>query len=137
MRRRGRIVAIDNGRATVCFELRDACDKCDARAMCQAAGSKHTVYASNSENGKIGDEVYVEQAPARVLLSAFLLFGLPILLAVTGLIIGTRWGDTWSVLCGISGFVLGLFIAKIINNLLARKSLFLPRIIEVVKKEGA
>ncbi len=137
MRRRGRIIALDNGRATVCFELQDACEKCDARAMCQVAGSKRTVSATNSENGQIGDEVVVEQAPGKALFSAFLLFGLPILLAVIGLIIGARWGETASVISGISGFAVGLLIAKIINNLLARKSLFLPRITEIVKKEGA
>jgi len=105
--------------------------------MCQAAGSKRTVSATNSENGQIGDEVFVEQAPGKALFSAFLLFGLPILLALIGLSIGARWGETTSVICGISGFAVGLLIAKIINNLLARKYLFLPRITEIVKKEGA
>jgi hypothetical protein len=30
--------------------------------------------------------------------------------------------------------VLGLIVAKIVNNLLSRKSMFLPRIVEVLKK---
>ena len=70
-------------------------------------------------------------------MSAFLLFGLPVVLAVLGLVFGTQWGEKWSLVLGISGFVLGLIIAKIIDMLLVRKPLLLPRITEIVKKEGA
>ena len=137
MRRIGRVVALDESRATVCFEPGEACKKCDAGALCHAAGSKHTVLVENNENAGVGDDVYVEQAPGKALLSAFFLFGLPVILAVLGLVFGVRWGEMWSILCGISGFALGLTIAKLINNLLARNSLFLPRITEVLKKEGS
>ena len=137
MRRVGRVIALNESRATVCFEPGAACKKCDAGVLCHAAGSKHTILVENNEHAQVGDDVYVEQSSGRALLSAFLLFGLPVILAVLGLIIGTRWGETWSVICGISGFVLGLIVAKIINNLLARNSLFLPHITEVLRKQGS
>ena len=137
MKRRGRIVAIDEGRAVVCFELRDACEKCEAKAMCQAAGSKHTVSAENSLNGQVGDDVFVEQAPAKALVSAFLIFGLPVLLAVVGLILGARLSETLSLLCGITGFALGLIVAKIVDNLLSQKAAFLPRVTEIIKEDDA
>jgi positive regulator of sigma E activity len=137
MRRIGRVVALDGSRATVCFDPGEACKKCEAGPVCHAASAKRTVIVENTVNAWIGDDVSVKQSPGKALLSAFILFGLPVILAVLGLIIGTRWGETWSVICGVAGFVLGLIIAKFINNRLARNSLFLPRITEVLKKEGS
>ena len=133
----GRVINVAQGRATVCFEPAAACEKCEAAQFCQAAKSEHTALADNDIRAQSGDIVYVEQAPGKALLSAFLLFGLPVVLAVLGLVFGTQWGEKWSLVLGISGFVLGLIIAKIIDMLLVRKPLLLPRITEIVKKEGA
>jgi positive regulator of sigma E activity len=134
MRRIGRVVALEGARAAVCFEPGEACRKCEAGVLCGAAGKKHTILVENTEHARVGDDVYVEQAPGKALLSAFLLFGLPVILALAGLVSCTRWGETWSVICGVFGLMLGLIVAKIINNLLSRNSLFLPRIVEVLKR---
>lgn len=134
MRRIGRVVTRSGSQAAVCFDSGEACRKCEAGALCGATGKEHTVLVENAAQARVGDEVYVEQAPGKALLSAFLLFGLPVILALVGILLGGRWGETWSVICGISGFVLGLVIAKIINNLLTRSSLLLPRIVEIVEK---
>jgi positive regulator of sigma E activity len=133
----GRVVALNDSRAAVCFEPAEACRKCEAGALCGAAGKKHTIMVENAEHAKVGDDVYVEQAPGKALLSAFLLFGLPVIMALLGIFLGGRWGETWSVICGISGFALGLVIAKIIDDLLTRSSLLLPRIVEIVKVQGS
>jgi hypothetical protein len=93
------------------------------------------VLVENNVGAQINDEVYVEQSPGIGLVSAFLLFGLPVVLALVGLIIGARWGQTGSLLIGVSGFATGLIIAKLVDNKLIRKSLFLPRIAEIVEKE--
>ena len=53
-----------------------------------------------------------------------------------GLVAGVHWGETWALICGIIGFAAGLIFAKFINNLLARKSLFLPIITEIIDREG-
>ena len=134
MKRIGRVIACSGSRAEVCFEPGEACRKCEAGVLCGAAGKKHTVLVENAKHAQVGDDVYVEQAAGKALLSAFFLFGLPVILALVGLVLGARWGETWSVICGISGLVLGLIIAKIINNLLVRRALLLPRIVEVMKK---
>ena len=134
MRRIGRVVTRSGSQAAVCFDSGEACRECEAGALCGAKGKEHTVLVENAAQARVGDEVYVEQAPGKALLSAFLLFGLPVILALVGILLGGRWGETWSVICGISGFALGLVIAKIINNLLTRSSLLLPRIVEIVEK---
>ena len=138
MRRKGRVIDTSNSRATVCFEPAESCKTCEASKLCQAAGKRQTVLVDNNVGAQVDEEVYVEQSPGIGLLSAFLLFGLPVVLALVGLIIGARWGQTSSLLIGVSGFAAGLVIAKLVDNRLIRKSLFLPRIVEIIaKEEGA
>ena len=137
MRKIGRVIELQGTRATVCFEPAETCKKCDAAALCQGAGSRHTVVVENPAGARVGDEVFVEQAPGKALLSAFLVFGLPVLLAVFGLIIGARWGDLWSMIGGLSAFALGLIVAKVVNDLLAKSPWLMPRVSEVRQKEGS
>lgn len=137
MRRKGRVIASHHSQATVCFEPREACEKCDASQFCQGRNSRHTIVVENRMGARIGDEVHVEQSPGVGFISAFLLFGLPVLLAVIGLVVGVGWGESIALLIGISGFVIGLVIAKLINNFLARRALFLPKIVNIVRKEGS
>ena len=56
---------------------------------------------------------------------------------VIGLVFGHRWSEAVALITGISSFVLGLIIAKLINNLLARRALFLPKIVNIVEKQGS
>jgi positive regulator of sigma E activity len=137
MQKQGRIITVDGGRATVCFEPAMVCENCAASHLCQAGKAQQTMLVENSMNAQVGDLVLVEQTSGKALLSAFLLFGLPVILALIGLSLSMRRGEVWALFCGIGGFALGLVIAKIINNMLARKSLILPRITEIVKKEGS
>ena len=132
------MIDVSGSRATVCFEPAESCKTCEASKLCHAAGKRQTVMVENNAGAQIDDEVYVEQSPGIGLLSAFLLFGLPVVLALVGLIIGARWGQTGSLLIGVFGFAAGLVIAKLVDNRFIRKSLFLPRIVEIIaKKEGA
>lgn len=101
------------------------------------ANSQYVVVVQNPIGARINDEVYVEQ-PARVgFAAAFLLFGLPVLLAVIGLLMGSRWHERGSLIGGIMGFLLGLLIAKLLNNRLARTVAFLPTISEIIYNKGS
>jgi len=137
MRKRGRVITAEHGQATVCFEPKDACGNCDARKLCHAAGSQHLVVVQNPIEARANDEVYVEQPAGIGFAAAFLLFGLPVLLAVIGLLMGSRWYEKGSLIGGITGFMLGLLIAKLLNNRLARTAAFLPTISEIVKIKGS
>ena len=137
MRKKGRVIAADGVHAKVCIEPQDACKDCAAGQLCQAAHGQQTIVVENNINAQVGDDVYVEQKAGIGLISAFILFGLPIILAIVGLIAGGHWGETWTVICGIVGFAAGMILAKLFNNLLARKSLFLPIITEIISRDGA
>lgn len=137
MRKRGWVVKTENERATVCFEQKEACKDCDAQKLCHAAGSRHLIVAENSIGARAKDEVYVEQAAGVGFVAAFILFGLPVLLAVIGLLVGSHWHERASILGGLAGLILGLFVAKLINNRLSQTVAILPKITEIVKQKGS
>lgn len=127
----GHVIAVEGAHATVCVEPNESCRKCDAGKFCQAAGTRRLVVAENSIGARVDDEVRVEQAAAVGLSAAFLLFGLPVILAVIGLLAARRCPETVILIAGIAGFGSGLLVAKIINDRL-KKSNFLPRIAGII-----
>lgn len=137
MNRKGRVIAVEDSKATVCFEALGVCEHCEAGPLCHGTVKQQAIVAENNVGARVGDTVYVEQAPGIALTSAFIFFGLPILLAVIGLIAGAHWGETVTLVAGVSCFLIGLVIAKYVNDILARKSLFLPRITAVSKEKGS
>jgi hypothetical protein len=64
-----------------------------------------------------------------------LFFGLPVFLGLIGLIVTTGRGEIATVIVGTVGFGLGLLIAKVVNDVLAARRRFLPRIIEVLHRD--
>ena len=130
-------MAVEGAKATVCFEAGEVCAKCEARKYCQTAGSVQSVIAENYIGALVGDEVFVEQRPGVGLAAASIMFGIPVILAVIGMILGSRWGEISTLLLAVVFFAAGLIIVKLLNNIIARRSAFLPRITEIVHREGS
>ncbi len=137
MRRRGRVIAVEGLQATVCFETSEACERCEAKTYCHTSGAKHSISVENSVGAVVGDVVYVEQPPGRGLAAASLLFGLPVILALLGMLLGARWHETGALVLAVLFFGIGLLIAKLLNNIIARRSAFLPKITGIERGEGS
>lgn len=137
MRRKGKVIAVEDYKATVCFEAGESCTKCEARNYCQTAGSARSVIVENGIGALVGDEVYVEQTSGVGLAAASILFGIPVILALIGMILGSRWSEIRAALLAVVFFAAGLIIVKIVNNIIARSSAFLPRITGIVRREGS
>ncbi len=130
MKEKGKVIAISASLAKISLEPSEACKNCPACNVCRPAGSVRIVEAENEIGAKIGDEVYIETSSKIGLIAIFLLFGMPVILGLIGLLIGMRYGEIYSIFCGIAGFALGLLCAKIINNILGGRRKFLPHIVE-------
>ncbi|UCD05091.1 MAG: SoxR reducing system RseC family protein [candidate division WOR-3 bacterium] len=137
MRKKGRVIAVEGSRATICFDSVETCERCEAKKYCQSSAPDHSVTAENHVGAMAGDEVYVEQTPGIGLAAASLLFGLPVVLALIGMIVGSRWNELRALILAVICFGLGLVIAKLLNNIIARRSAFLPRITEIIEREGS
>lgn len=93
--------------------------------------------ADNQIGARTGDTVLLEQPAAAALWAAFILFGMPVLLALVSLLAVRSFPPAVAMIAGIAGFGAGLVLAKVINERLARRQAFLPRIVETVKREGS
>jgi sigma-E factor negative regulatory protein RseC len=137
MKEKGQVVETTSFGVKVALKPSEACKSCAACDFCQPAGGERVIEAENNIGAQIGDEVHIEVSPKTGLLAFFLLFGLPIILALIGLLIGGQYSDAHSILYGIAGLVLGLVIAKIINNLNRSKHKFLPKVVEILRRKGS
>ena len=136
MQTKGTVTAIDGAYAVVKVRRRAMCDGCphDPKdpnacghtcAMSSLLGDRKdmTVRVKNTENAAEGDTVVLESAERTVLLSAFLFFILPLILAVAGYFIagaifstdGARW------IGALVGFVLAYVFGAVAERR-ARKS---------------
>jgi positive regulator of sigma E activity len=93
MRTKAYVVELNGTRATVEIERASACEGCHKQAeggscsVCTLMGGenqRHRAVAENSLGARVGDTVYVESPTAKVLGYAFLVFVLPVLLAMIG-----------------------------------------------------
>ncbi len=88
------------------------------------------VTARNLIKAKPGDIVKIEIAGKSGLSAALIIFGIPIALALIGLIISTGLGEIYTILISISGLIIGLIIAKIIDRMAKSRRNFIPRIVD-------
>jgi len=133
VKEKGEIIESRGFDAKVCIEPSEACKHCAASHLCRQDGESRVIEVENKVGAHVGDEVYIEISATIGFVAFFLLFGLPVILGLIGVVFGSRYNDTYAIFLGVAGFALGLIIAKVINNIVSKKHTFLPHIIEIVK----
>lgn len=96
------------GKATVRLVAGDHCDGCPASSVCKPSSGEQRLMDVNDPVGvDVGDRVQVAVPGGAVLKMSFLVYGLPLLLLLAGVWLGTRiWSpetplrDLWSFLLG-------------------------------------
>ncbi len=137
MREQGVVTEITKSGARVRLLQTTACKTCAACNVCRPDGADRVLEVSNELNAQIHDEVVVEIPPGIGLTAFFLLFGVPIIFALAGVLIGGQYSEITSIILGIIGLALGLGIAKVFNNLLSRNKKFVPEIVEITNRTGS
>jgi len=137
VREEGKVIEVTDCIAKVSIAPNENCRNCPASYFCHPLDSIRVIEAENTVNAHIDDIVYIEIPVRSGFVAIFLLFGLPVLLALIGLLIGARHNDTISIVFGVAGFAFGLVFAKILNDRLGAKHRFLPRIIEIIGKKSS
>ena len=126
----GRVVEIIGTQARIEVAPNKACRTCPACTVCRPHGAVRHIEAENRVDAHVGDEVCIETSTTQSMVAILLVFGVPVVLALVGLIIGTSLGNLPSMILGVIGFAVGLAVAKIFNNIFTRKHL-LPRVTEI------
>lgn len=137
MREKGEVIETTQSSAKVLLQSCETCKTCSASYLCRPSGDDRVIEAKNSIGAHSGDEVYVEISAKTGFLALFLLFGLPVILGLIGLLLGVQYSDTHSLVFGVIGLTVGLIIAKVVNNMISKNQKFLPRVTEIIKTKGA
>jgi positive regulator of sigma E activity len=132
MRETGKVVSTKNDRAEVEVAARGECEHCTAAGICNWTGtSLRRVLAMNETGASVGDVVVLESVEGIGAKSNLLVFGIPVLLMLAGVLVGglIMHKDTWSgILAGV-GLALGFGIVKTIDIAVNRTGRGLPVIV--------
>lgn len=134
MEENGKIIELTASGAKVCVTPSQVCGSCAQAKACATIGSKmKIILVNNPINAQVGDWVKIELKEKARTTSILLVFGLPILLLLIGVITGeVIGGDKLAAFLGGGGLIVAFIIVKIIDNYLTRKVNFLPTIIEKI-----
>ena len=134
MRETGQVVKLDGDRARVTVTVSGECMNCAAKAHChESSGGTRTLVAVNRAGARMGDTVVCEMGAGRAILSAALIWILPILFMIAGYIVGEHFGG--GIVSIVTAFVFfgGAFVMlKIVDSAIAGGSSFYPFITEVL-----
>ena len=110
----GKITNIVNGRAYVQMESGSQCNRCGANHSCTPLNqiTRELEIPVSNENIKIGDRVSINFRPQTRILSAVLVFILPVIFLITGYFIGTKFynSEDKSILTGFTGLSISFII---------------------------
>lgn len=132
MEETGRVTKILGNRAEVEVEAKGACEHCGARGVCNWTGEKtRTVLALNRAAARVRDKVVLATGRSAGLRSNLLVFGIPALGMLAGILVGSLAlrRDLWAgVMAGV-GLGLGFGIVKLIDLAAERSGKALPVIV--------
>lgn len=132
----GKVINIFGELATVEIEPKGACGHCAAKAVCSPAGDKMYTEAINEPGAEVGDTVRIEMNPGTAILSAFLIFFLPIVAFGIGFAIVSlvTKNENLGVLGGIGFSVVYFLFLRRLNRRLSKDRKFKPIVTEIVKE---
>jgi len=80
-----------DGFATVIISGSDHCEECTAKLYCKPGNSnERSLIASDPYGAKSGDKVRVSIKGSKLISASFLLYGIPLILLLSGLLIGMQ-----------------------------------------------
>jgi positive regulator of sigma E activity len=107
------------------MQLSGRCSHCSSRAPCSAVGPNvRQISVRNVLGAGVGDLVEISFPPQARVLSAFLFFLFPVLLALTGFFLGQAigGGEGSGVVGTFSGFVLAYVVVALLNPFLVMRA---------------
>ncbi|MEO0021586.1 MAG: SoxR reducing system RseC family protein [candidate division WOR-3 bacterium] len=92
----GRVLKVEGDRAEVAVVPTGGCEHCGAAGICNWTGKRErVVLARNLAGARSGELVVLRRRQGESLGSALLIFGLPAILMVTGVVLGSLLGSEW------------------------------------------
>lgn len=132
----GKVTAVMNDNVQVQFKRTSACDKCRACSIDQ--GGKVSITLKNDLGAKVGDIVEVEIWEKAVTLSYLIVFGIPLVMLLLGIILASmaRFNELYSIITAASSLVFGFLIVFVIDKIIGKNQRFAPKIIKVYNQNS-
>ena len=117
MKQYGRVVDIDGNIAKVECERQSACAACENSANCVEKCKKVYASASNEIKAEVGDMVEIETDTGRVILYSFVVFVVPVIMAVLSYFCADRlFGENIAVAVTFIVLVFSLILFAFVLN---------------------
>ena len=133
----GTVIESGDGIATVSIVRGGACEECGARIFCKSSGEENPkVTALDLLGAKPGDRVRIAAPGKHVLLVSFLLYGIPIVLLLLGIALGSQIfpsnKELYGSLLGIGLCALYYWIVRIKAAAPGKGDRWMPRIDKIL-----
>ncbi len=137
----GTVVRVEEERVLVELSAQGMCASCSAREGCVSLsdGRKRQIFLQNTLNAAMGDMVEFRVEERAVILSSLLLYLMPVLFLVAGVILGYRYygligmdQDLASGLAGIIFLVLAFLLIRLLNYFVSGGSSLQPRMERII-----
>jgi len=129
----GKIVKFKNGKAVVQMETGSQCNHCAARHACSVIdGAARQIEIPVENSIHINDQVTLSyQAKSRII-SALLVFILPIIFLIAGYFVGFEVfsSEGKAILSSIAGLIFAFVLLWGLNKILAKGQCFLPTVLK-------
>ncbi len=133
----GIVIRLDREEAVLQMQLSGRCSQCSSRAPCSAVGPNiRQISVKNVLGARTGDTVEISFPSQARVLSAFLFFLFPVLLALIGFFTGQALGggEGSGVVGTFVGFVLAYVVVRFLSPLIER-STRVPTMRRIVARE--
>ncbi len=131
----GIVTEVNDGLANVTVTESDFCEECSAKIFCHSDSNTRTVTVKDPYGVKPGDNVRISIKGRSVIAVSILLYGLPLLILVLGIFLGTKTienhSEVYSSILGITLVAVYFFTIYLISKSVKAKNKFLPNIVFV------
>lgn len=107
----GIVTKIDGNMAKVLVQKKSACDGCGMQGTCQSTPEGMEIEALNAVHAKEGQRVKILMTPRDYLKGTMIVYGLPLVVFITGAIIGKNIGEGYlkdmnsDLVAAVTGFI--------------------------------
>lgn len=136
MKEIAKVSEVHDKNATVVIDKKDACSKCGMCLFPKNAGSIK-VFANNSVNAEVGDEVLVERTERGKFLATVLVFLVPILLILLSMVLAYSVikSEIWTLFLSVIFLVLWYTVLALIDKRIKITKKYETQIISIISKK--
>jgi sigma-E factor negative regulatory protein RseC len=139
----GVVIEIRDNKMLVETGMASLCGNCSVSHSCVigADGAKRRLWMDNDGGAQVGDEVTFDIAERAVVLSAAVVYLLPVMLLIAGIVVGTSAGEMLGIngdlplmAGGGAGLLTSALIAWAVSKVMKTKKVAAPRLVDITQK---